>query len=1114
MFNLHQSQNLDSLAKNYAQILSSSKRDPFVKEQIVTQTAGINQWLSLKIAKYNGIFASAEFSQPVEFLTRLYFILEGKSEKRTIYEQQSMSWAIYDILSSELELFPIIKEYLKDSDEESSKLLAFSERVADLFDGYMMYRPEMLASWLEDKFAKNVDGTDLFSGRNRRSEEWQKLLWQKISLRGKNAESPAHFLSHLHEILQKPDSVTVKKLTRWADRVERITLFGMSILPPQYLEIYGLLANYLDLHVFVLNPSIFYWGDSLTDRQVAYRLKVLSWQGKDGANSILGVGNKLLRNLGESGGDFFGLLYDRVPNLHEIDYEESEESEPTTLLENIQADISLWRDNDRKEPLEVDSDSSITINSCHSPLREIEVLYDYLLSCFEGSNSLTPSDILIITPDIENYAPLVTQIFSKDRYSKSSSVTPNLNVSFADRSLFTGSSLTTLVRDILVGLESRFEASLIFSIFEQFCIHTDSELSVDDRSIIKKWINESGVRWGLDKQFWSDKSDFHFENLPFSWESGRDRVMAGFSMGNETIEGVPSYAEFEGSSSHLMGRLFKFVESLASLFWNSRKSKTAQQWSTMLISSFRFLFDLDESGDDDPEELVEIIRTIKKIELETEIAITGSEDIELDEQSLKLPFSHFKTVLLSRLDELGKDSPFMRGDITVASMIPMRTIPFKVICVVGLNHDAFPRSGDRLAFDLMQAKKRKGDRDIRKGDLYLFLEFLVATKEKLYISYCGRDIKSNESRPPATVVSQLTNFITENFRDSSGEILKQAVPIQQPLQPFSKEYLKKSDSIFSYNSSWFNKIVASKNEENMFDWSLSSVDNVDENELSFDSLFYHFSNPLKQFLRDCRIRFATDSDNLEDEEPIETDGLKDYLLLNAKVLEELNGNSDELSKLIYSGNLPLGAPLESAILATNKKSDSIISRIKEESDISKLSTILIEKRVDGVDYYCKKDFIYRSDNRLLIFDVGKLNWKRRLSHWLFHLFVNLDEEVETVLLTLDTRVRYKPIGESVAIKELKKLAQIKELSKERLIPFFGDISDNWISGKKFSIDSELSNLLQTAAEGGFLSSRDKYYEFLVEHTPCGFLESDSFLKEARDLTEKIVFPMRDAEVMR
>ena len=467
-FTLYQSDSLEQLAKAFTLSTTTERTNPLAPRTILTQNPGMETWLTQQIALQQTVFAAVKFVQPTDYLMSLYATITGSSEQKTVFEPKKMRWFIYEEIFKNVddEQYGPIADYLGDEKGEiaEQKLYAFANTMAELFDSYILYRPEMLMAWEEGKAHAFKRGE--LSEQEKMHEQWQSVLWQKIcehhreriednltkdvQSREKIGENPVRAIQKLGEILAG-DS---EELAQWKNRPSVVQLFSISLLPPKYTHIFKLISRHIDVELYVTNPSRYYWGDVWTDNQIAWQKKI--WQNKKSgvhAKHHIDQGNSLLRNLGASGRDFFYGLYDCAEELqpHEYEYDNDNELrtvEPSSLLSHIQDDILNWSEENRLEKPVLDlgastqKDTSLSINRCFSPLREVEVLHDFLSQCFKEDDTLTLGDILVITPELETYAPIIDQQFP--RFGQ------KLTGTIADRSALAESSFLQLLKETVI----------------------------------------------------------------------------------------------------------------------------------------------------------------------------------------------------------------------------------------------------------------------------------------------------------------------------------------------------------------------------------------------------------------------------------------------------------------------------------------------------------------------------------------------------------------------------------------------------------------------------------------------------------------------------------------
>ncbi len=224
----------------------------------------------------------------------------------------------------------------------------------------------------------------------------------------------------------------------------------------------------------------------------------------------------------------------------------------------------------------------------------------------------------------------------------------------------------------------------------------------------------------------------------------------------------------------------------------------------------------------------------------------------------------------------------MTGGMTFCAMLPMRSIPFRVICLLGMNDDAYPRQTKPLGFDLMARNPRPGDRSRRNDDRYLFLEAILSAREKLHISYVGQSIQDNSIRPPSVLVSELLDYIEEGF-EVPGEKILEHIVTKHRLQAFSPEYFRKKGKLIQlfpgesarpHGRSW----ILTKKERRFITRGLPEP-SEEWKTVDVNQLCRFLTNPAKFLLTQRLGIYLEEEEALFDEtEPFEVKGLEKYQL--------------------------------------------------------------------------------------------------------------------------------------------------------------------------------------------------------------------------------------------
>jgi exodeoxyribonuclease V gamma subunit len=731
----------------------------------------------LQLARHNGICANIRFPFPNSFLEEIAKQALPDFREAAVFDPDRMTFKIMKVLPecTRLPGFERLKVYLAD-DAAQLKRLQLSTKLADIYDQYQVFRPQMIFRWEQDKPGAKEEHP---------ADKWQAQLWRQLMKGGQIQHRARMQCDLINQLNAEP--AQFKKLP------QRVFIFGISYLPLFHLEAFVALSELVEMNFFLLNPCREYWGDIVSEKHMQ-RIQRQYPQSTDiTADLHLEEGNRLLASMGTHGKDFFTVMSGFDFEMHEI----YQDPQCNDLLSGIQSDILNLRERGAEQagavghtfrltlPAPVlrigDSDTSIQVHSCHSPMREIEVLHDNLLAMFEEDPHLLPKDIVVMAPDIEAYAPYIQAVFTAQPDERL-----KIPFSIADQSARGRGRLIDGFFSLLDLKGSRFSAAQVMRLLESPGVKEKFGLNQTDIEIIERWIRDTRIRWGID--------DAHRQQMGLpavsenTWSAGIRRLLLGYAMPGHNrlmFDGILPYDEVEGSEVHSFGKFLDFSDMIFRYAAELTGPKQLQQWGDLLK---RLLEDLFLPS----EETVLEIQSLRNIFDDLGRRQTDS---NFDE---KLEFESIRFYLAQRLDKLSLGSGFMTGGVTFCAMLPMRSIPFKVICLLGMNSDVFPREAQPLTFDLISKHPRPGDRSRRNDDKYLFLESIISARSKLYISYLGQSIQDNSRIPPSVLVSELLDTIEKGFEIPGKNILEHVVSVHR-LQAFSPHYFKEDSRLFSYS---------------------------------------------------------------------------------------------------------------------------------------------------------------------------------------------------------------------------------------------------------------------------------------------------------------------------
>lgn len=818
---------VDSLAATVARPLAS----PLVPETILVQSAGMERWLAMELARRFGVWANGDYPFPNAFVWRLFRDILGNIPDESPFSPDLLTWRLMDLLPplAGRPGFEPVAAYLA-SDRGGLKLFQLAEQIADTFDQYTLFRPEMLDAWEAGK------GSD-----------WQPLLWRELVT--------ACGSDHRGRLLDRFRQTLASRGFSGASIPERVSVFGVSYLPPFHLEFLVQLSRHTDIRLFVLSPCREYWADIVSRRQLA--------KASDAEQGEPFEGNPLLASLGRLGRDFSDLIlcHDQAQLITSEAYREPAGG---SLLQAVQRDILQLRDPAVEEPCRFSADGAgIQILSCHSPMREVEVLHDHLLALLDSDPTLTPRDILVMTPDIEAYAPYVAAVF--DGVQEPARRVP---YSVADRSIRCQGQLAEAVMAVLDLGGSRFGVTRVFDLLSMPAVHQRFGIARDDLETIRDWLAETRVRWGI------DQADRERSGLPpfgeNSWRAGLDRLLLGYAMpreGDRLFRGILPY-DLEGDGPRLLGQFLAFVETLFAAADRLRRPRTPGQWG-------------EELGRITAEFIVQDEETAREASVLGKLQERLLQNRELAGFDGPVTLELFRYWLGRQLEKAEQGMGFITGGVTFCAMLPMRSIPFRVIALIGMNEGAFPRQNRPPGFDLIARERRRGDRSLRDEDRYLFLEAILSAREHLYLSYVGQSIRDGSEIPPSVLVSELLDYLDSGYRVDGREPSRVLVR-RHRLQPFSPAYFDRSSGLFSFSEENLAAIRAREQGGAVGGEFLTTPLVLPENEgweVSLAGLLRFYDNPARFFLVDrLGIRLEQAADPLDEREPFAVDGLDAYAI--------------------------------------------------------------------------------------------------------------------------------------------------------------------------------------------------------------------------------------------
>ncbi len=964
---LHTSNRIEILVEQLAGVMRDSPPPPMTAETVVVQSMGMQRYLSIRLAQLLGVSAHIEYPFPNAILQRLFGCWFPESTPRSPTDPAVLVWRLLTAFRRVLHRpgFERVREY-PGADPTGIKTFELAEKLADRFDQYTVFRPDMVLSWSRANDAAESP-----------EHAWQAELWREV-FGSEDVPHRARLREKLFEAVSRehPPSRPLPA---------RIFLFGMSTLPRLHLEILQAVSTLIPVHVFLPTPTPRFWDDIVTEKAIARRSVRLGRDRVEGMH--LESGNPLLASLGTQGREFHRVLH----GMDAEDEQSFEEPTATTALGAVQRDLY-----NLETPVERETcspkDRSIRIHVCHNPRREVEVLHDYLLDLFDSGSGIAARDVLIMAPDIEEYAPYIKAVFDH-----SSSDSPAIPYSIADTTLGGSSRMFGDFMRLLSLDKQRFSAAEVVSLLESGRIRKQWNISEADLSLIRHWVADVRIRWGMNADDRAIRGNPRTaEN---TWEHGLDRLILGALMridGSEPLlfRGVLPYDTVEAGEAETLGILAGFVQSIGAIVAETRTSRRLEEWSEVLQDALETVFGHPEATD---REYLTVLDAVRDLVDQQEISGYG-EVVSFDILARRL-----ESALSCK--EMGRG--FLSGGVTFCSLLPMRSVPMKMIGLLGMNDTAFPRSDREFSFDIVARSPVECDRNRRKDDRYLFLEAILSAREALHISYVGRSAVDNTELPWSVVVGELADYLDGRFVGDNGASVLQSLTVRHHLHGFAESYFKKNSSLFSYSRPMYEAALAGR--ERLRDLPpfvrgpLGPADGRDRRQVTLDELTRFYKNPAAFFVRESLgMRFPGDTPTMSDDEPFVLEGLDRYSVHQQILENAVRGVPPDrcFEPLRQKGVLPHGMVGQCVYDHESGQVDRFLPFVEEYREGDGLHTFSVETTAGGLTVVGRLDSI--SGNRLVTYRFGRLGARERIVAWIQHLLLNCtkDESMprETILL--------------------------------------------------------------------------------------------------------------------
>jgi len=795
----------ETLAQTVFAWLRERPLHPLEEEIILVQSNGVAEWLKMALASEGGVCAATRVELPARFIWRTYRQVLGRDQVPSFsaMDKIPLTWRLMQQLPTLLPItgFEPIAGFLRK--DEPNRLFQLASRLSDLLDQYQVYRSDWLDAW--------EGGRDVLTSPERpdipvpEDQIWQPKLWRAL-LETLDDEQRKNIRPHLHQrvldTLLGSDALATPV-------ARRVVVFGMTHMPLATLQTLSALARHSQVLLAIPNPCRYHWADIMDGRELLRmeRRRQPLKQGRDLAalplDQMHAHSHPLLAAWGRQGRDFVRQLdaFDdaemalkrfSIPRVDLFDEEDDLDAPLLTQVQNRVRDLVPLGEHPPVTPNA--ADQSIVFHIAHSALREVEVLHDQLLQLLAeapAEKPLAPRDVVVMVPDVDTLAPAIRAVFGQ--YSR---FDPRyIPFDIADLHARASSALISALEWLLRIPQQRVLLSELRDLLEVPSIAARFGISADALPRLAQWMTGSGIRWGLDAPHRSDLGLDACGDQNTGW-FGLRRMLLGYASGGvaqdasamDAFAGIEPYPEVGGLEAELAGCLTSFLSTLVHWRQVSCAPASPSEWA---LRGRKLLLDMVKAVDDTDRQLLSAM----------DDALTRWQDAcDQAQFTSEIPLAVAREAWLDALEEPSLNKRFRAGGVTFCTLMPMRAVPFEVVCLLGMNDGDYPRRSQRSDFDLMglAGQIRPGDRARRDDDRQLMLEAVLSARRVLYVSWTGRSVRDNSEQPPSVLVSQLRDYLAAGWQ---GEVLKDRTT-EHPLQPFSRRYFEPDTALFTYAREW------------------------------------------------------------------------------------------------------------------------------------------------------------------------------------------------------------------------------------------------------------------------------------------------------------------------
>ncbi|CAH2776562.1 MAG: Exodeoxyribonuclease V gamma chain (EC [uncultured Paraburkholderia sp.] len=860
MLQLFYSNRYETLVGALLDDLVQAPSDPWSAQPVIVPSAAVRRRLELDIATRQGICANVIFGYLAQWLwAQIGGVIEVP--RHSPFSPDRLVWHCYRLLGESDQSLPWnasprLRTYLDAAD--ASMRYELARRVATVLDHYLTYRPEWLLQWQKggsifagasaDETGPRLVGA---SATAREDEHWQAALWRAVLAEvAGDAQTPAAALPPAYRFLNEIGTLDLDAVAN-AGWPESVSVFTLPTMPPLHVALLRALSRWVDVRLYVMNPCREFWFDVVSEGRV---------QALDAAGQLdhQEVGHPLLAEWGRQTQAQLHMLHELTENAASSETGEFNGNPEPSWLAAVQNGILDLQPESEAEEFPVKR--GIEVHVCHSLSRQLEVLHDRLLGWFDEFDDLQPSDVLVACSDLAAAGPLIDAVFG----TAPAGDTCRIPYRITGLPSSQANPVARLLLDWLALPERTVGAPDLIEWLRVDAVAARYEIDAGLLEAAQEWLAAAGARRGLAP---SEPAGEHVPVARHTFADALTRLYLGYAMpdGGEPVDAWLPVEGADGSGAELLGRLSRFVDDIENFATLCAEERTPEQWTQLLLETLGECFD---TGVDFADSLAAVRDAIDKM----------GDAMQAGTESVMLPAAVVRVALTEALDDPARGGvPW--GSVTFSSLTSLRGLPYRVVCLIGMDDGVLPSLARADEFDLMAAFGKAGDRQRRDDERNLFLDLLLAARDQLFIAYTGRSIRDNAPLPPAALVDELLDHLvqvsaSEEASSAEVEAARQAFIVDHPLQAFASDYFSSSPELFTYDAdrAELATLLAAQHHPAaapFFDKPLPPEEN---SSVAFDEFTRFWRHPARALLRDrLGIVLSDAQGELLDTEPFELD---------------------------------------------------------------------------------------------------------------------------------------------------------------------------------------------------------------------------------------------------